>query len=79
MQPAKPLEAPPPRAPAVTEQTKARIVAHINRAESYREEGKYAAALAELEKAKAMDALNEEIRKEIEQTRRACNAETGFR
>lgn len=75
VQPAKPLEAPPPRAPAVTEQAKARIVAHINRAASYREEGNYAAALAELERAKAMDALNDEIRKEIDQTKRACNAE----
>ena len=59
----------------MTEQAKARIVAHINRAASYREEGNYAAALAELEKAKALDALNDEIRKEIDQTRRACNAE----
>ena len=75
VQPAKPLEAPPPRAPAMTEQAKARIVAHINRAASYREEGNYAAALAELERAKALDALNDEIRKEIDQTRRACNAE----
>jgi hypothetical protein len=75
VQPAKPLEAPPPRAPAVTEQAKARIVAHINRAASYREEGNYAAALAELERAKAMDALNDEIRKEIDQTKRACNDE----
>ena len=47
VQPAKPPEAPPPpRAPAMTEQAKARIVAHINRAASYREEGNYAAALA---------------------------------
>ena len=76
VQPAKPPEAPPsPRAPAMTEQAKARIVAHINRAASYREEGNYAAALAELEKARALDALNDEIRKEIDQTRRACNAE----
>lgn len=61
--------------PLVTEQTKARIAASISRAESFREQGKYAAALAELEKAKAIDNSNEEIRKEIEQTRRACNAE----
>jgi TIR domain/Bacterial Ig-like domain (group 2) len=61
--------------PAVTEQTKARIAAYINRAESLREQGNYAAALAELEKAKALDGLDAVIRKEIEQTRRACNAE----
>jgi len=59
----------------VTEQTKARIAAYINRAESLREQGNYAAALAELERAKAIDNFSEEIRKEIEQTRRACNAE----
>jgi hypothetical protein len=75
VQPAKPQEAMPIRPPAVSEQAKARIVAYINRAASYREEGNYAAALAELEKAKAMDALNDEIRKEVEQTKRACNAE----
>ena len=61
--------------PAVTEQAKARISAHIDRAQSFREQGNYAAALAELEKAKAFDAASEEIRKEIEQTKRACNAE----
>jgi hypothetical protein len=72
---AKAAEGPAVKLPAVAEQTKARIAAYIHRAESLREEGNYAAALAELEKAKAIDATNEEIRKEIEQTKRACNAE----
>ncbi|HEX5021241.1 MAG TPA: hypothetical protein VFX54_11305 [Candidatus Binatia bacterium] len=31
--------------------------------------------MAELEKAKLIDAADEQIKKEIEQTRRACNAE----
>ncbi len=66
----------PVKLPAVTdEQAKARISAHIDRAQSFREQGNYGAALAELEKAKAFDAASEEIRKEIEQTKRACNAE----
>lgn len=71
----KAADGPAVNLPAVAEQTKARIAAYIHRAESLREEGNYAAALAELEKAKAIDATNEEIRKEIEQTKRACNAE----
>ena len=50
-------------------------MAFINRAKSFREQGNYDAALAELDRAKAIDALNEEVRTEIEQTRRACNAE----
>jgi len=61
--------------PLLSEQSKASISAFINRAKNYREQGNYAAALTELEKAKAMDALNEDVRTEIEQTRRACNAE----
>jgi hypothetical protein len=71
----KAAEGPAVKLPAVAEQTKARIAAYIHRAESLREEGNYTGALAELEKAKAIDATNEEIRKEIEQTKRACNAE----
>ncbi|MGH7852678.1 MAG: Ig-like domain-containing protein, partial [Candidatus Binatia bacterium] len=76
--PIKTAESQPPqpvKLPAVTEQAKALISAHINRAQSFREQGNYAAALAELEKAKAFDAASEEIRKELEQTKRACNAE----
>jgi TIR domain-containing protein/Big-like domain-containing protein len=73
---AKPVKTPEPAAvksPAISEQAK--IVGYIDRARSFREQGNYAAALAELDKAKAVDAVNEEIRREIDQTRRACNAE----
>jgi TIR domain-containing protein/Big-like domain-containing protein len=76
--PAKPVktaEPAPAKLPTITEQAKGRILGHIDRARSFREQGNYVAALAELEKAKAIDAVNEEIRKEIDQTKRACNAE----
>ena len=72
--PAKKVE-PPLKRSAVTEQGRTKIAAYIHRAESLREQGNYAAALAELEKARAVDAASEEIRKQIEQTKRACNAE----
>jgi hypothetical protein len=62
---------PPPKA----DSSKARIIELINRARSYREQGNYGGAMAELEKAKGYDALNEDVRKEIEQTKKACNAE----
>ncbi|HEX9788517.1 MAG TPA: TIR domain-containing protein [Candidatus Binatia bacterium] len=71
----KAAEPPALKLPAVTAQTKAKIAAYIDRAESFREQGDYGAALAELEKARAIDAANEEIRRQIEQTKRACNAE----
>jgi hypothetical protein len=71
----KAIEMPAVKLPAVAEESKARIAAFIRRAGTLREEGNYAAALAELEKARNIDATNEEIRKEIEQTKRACNAE----
>lgn len=70
-----PLEPQPTPPPQLSEQSKARISGYINRAKSYREQGNYAGALAELERAKVIDASNEEVRTEIEQTRRACNAE----
>jgi hypothetical protein len=72
--PAKAGESTPGK-PALTEQDQARVVAHIGRAQTYREQGNYAGALAELEKARAIDAANQEIQREIDQTRRACNAE----
>jgi hypothetical protein len=72
---AKIIEPPPPAKEAAAEQAKAKVAAYIQRAESYREQGRYAAALAELEKARAIDAANDQIRMQIEQTRRACNAE----
>lgn len=73
--PVNAAESPPVKPIGLTEQARARVVAHLDRAQTYREQGNYAAALGELEKAKAIDAMNEEIRKEIEQTQRACNAE----
>lgn len=71
----KPVPPVKPPAPVLSEQAKARIAAYIKRAEFYRGEGNYSAALAELEKAKTIDAQNDEIGKAVEQTRRACNAE----
>ena len=68
-------EPPAVKDPALTEQSKASVASHISRAESFREQGNYAAALAELEKAKAIDPASEKIRQEIDQTKRACNAE----
>jgi hypothetical protein len=38
-------------------------------------QGNYAAALAELEKARGMNPASQEVLDEIEATRRACNAE----
>jgi cytochrome c-type biogenesis protein CcmH/NrfG len=57
------------------DQTSATIIAYVGRAQSLREQGNYAAALAELEKARVLDPPNESVRKAIEQTKRACNAE----
>ena len=48
---------------------------YLNRAKGQRVQGNYAAALAELEKARAISPGNQEILEEIEATRRACNAE----
>lgn len=72
---AKAAEPPAVKSPAITEQAKARMAAHMDRARLFREQGNYSAALAELQKAQTIDAANEEVRKEIEQTQRACNAE----
>jgi hypothetical protein len=73
--PAKAAEPPAVKSPTITEQAKARMAAHMDRARLFREQGNYSAALAELQKAQTIDAANEEVRKEIEQTQRACNAE----
>jgi hypothetical protein len=59
----------------LAEPAKAKIVGHLNRAQTYREQGNYAAALAELEQAKTLDGANELVLQEIEKTTRACNAE----
>lgn len=48
---------------------------YIRVARSYRERGEYAQALAELEKAGALDAKSKEVETEIAITKRACNAE----
>ncbi|HEY3167558.1 MAG TPA: hypothetical protein VGK57_10050, partial [Candidatus Binatia bacterium] len=72
IRPVEPQPAPPPN---LSEQSKARVLGIITRAKTFREQGNYAAALAELDKAKAIDATNEDVRTEIEQTKRACNAE----
>jgi hypothetical protein len=72
---AKPLEPRPVTPPRLSEQSRAQISAFTTRAKMFREQGNYAAALAELDKAKAIDATNEEVRTELEQTKRACNAE----
>jgi TIR domain/Bacterial Ig-like domain (group 2) len=71
----KPLEPRPVTPPLSSKQSRAQISALTARAKMFREQGNYAAALAELDRAKAIDATNEEVRTEIEQTRRACNAE----
>ncbi|HYT56170.1 MAG TPA: TIR domain-containing protein [Verrucomicrobiae bacterium] len=72
IRPVEPQPAPPP---ILSEQSKAPVLGIITRAKTFREQGNYAAALAELDKAKAIDATNEDVRTEIEQTKRACNAE----
>ena len=68
-----------PGAPALgaapPEPAKPKLAPFIARAKSLREQGQYAAALAELQKATAIDASNAEVIKEIEQTRKACAAE----
>lgn len=73
--PVTPPEPRPVTPPLLSEQSRAQVSAFTTRAKMFREQGNYAAALAELDKAKAIDATNEEVRTEIEQTRRACNAE----
>lgn len=62
-------------APAPVEAVKARLGPYIARAKSLREQGQYAAALAELKKAAAVDPSNAEMVNEIEKTKRACAAE----
>jgi hypothetical protein len=66
---------PIPVTPPPVEQLRQRIGPYLNRAREYRTTGNYAAALAELERDRAIDPSSAEIRQESEQTRRACNAE----
>jgi TIR domain/Bacterial Ig-like domain (group 2) len=51
------------------------VASYINRAKGHRVQGNYAAALAELEKARAISPASQEVLDEIEATKRACNAE----
>ena len=61
--------------PAPPEPARPRLGPLIARARSLREQGQYAAALIELQKAAAIDPTNAEVTKEIDQTSRACAAE----
>ncbi|MGZ8532394.1 MAG: TIR domain-containing protein [Candidatus Binatia bacterium] len=70
-----PIETKAVVAPAPVEAVKARLGPYIARAKSLREQGQYAAALAELQKAAAVDPSNAELVTEIEKTKRACAAE----
>jgi hypothetical protein len=75
---AKPAQIPdaaPTKAQRARDQANATITAYVSRAQSLREQGNYTAALAELEKARSLNPSDESVRKEIEQTKRACNAE----
>jgi len=65
-------------APVPAEAVRPRSVALIARAKSLRDQGQYAAALAELQKAAAIDPSNAEVAKEIDQTRKACAAEVSL-
>ena len=67
----EPPQVPPTKPPVQT----INIASYINRAKGYRVQGNYAAALAELEKARAINPGSQEVLDEIEATRRACNAE----
>lgn len=57
------------------ESLRARLAPFLSRAKGYRAQGNYAGALAELERARTLDPSSTEVRQEIEQTRKACNAE----
>jgi hypothetical protein len=54
---------------------RSRLAPSIARAKNLREQGQYGAALAELQKAAAIDPTNAEVTREIDQTTRACAAE----
>jgi hypothetical protein len=71
----KPAAEPPQITPAKPPVQTINIAAYINRAKSHRVQGNYAAALQELEKARAISPASQEVLDEIEATRRACNAE----
>jgi hypothetical protein len=70
-------EYPNPAAPSqpAPEALAQRVAPYLTRAKNYRVQGNYEAALAELERARAIHPASAEIGQEIEQTRKACNAE----
>jgi hypothetical protein len=70
-----PVIEPPQVAPVKPSGQTINVSSYINRAKGYRVQGNYAAALAELEKARAVNPGSQEVADEIEATRRACNAE----
>jgi TIR domain/Bacterial Ig-like domain (group 2) len=71
----KPVVEPPQVPPMKPPVQSVNVAAYISRAKGYRVQGNYAAALAELEKARAVNPGSQEVLDEIEATRRACNAE----
>ena len=70
-----PAAEPPQVLPAKPAVQVVNVGSYLNRAKGQRVQGNYAAALAELEKARAISPSNQEVLDEIEATRRACNAE----
>ncbi|HSE86909.1 MAG TPA: TIR domain-containing protein [Candidatus Binatia bacterium] len=71
----RPAIEPPQVTPAKPPVQTINIASYINRAKGYRVQGNYAAALAELEKARTISPGSQEVLDEIEATKRACNAE----
>jgi len=71
----KPSTEPKAVVPAPLQPARPKLAPYITRAKGLREQGQYAAALAELQRAAAIDPSDSEVAKEIEQTRKACAAE----
>jgi hypothetical protein len=71
----KPAVEPPQVTPAKPPVQAINVGPYVNRAKGYRVQGNYAAALAELEKARAINPSSQDLIDEIDATRRACNAE----
>jgi hypothetical protein len=68
-------EARPAAPQSSPEELQAKIAPYISRARDFRVQGDYAAAMAELATARAVDPASPEVRAEIQQTKRACLAE----
>jgi len=71
----KPPPSPPSYSPPNRATPREDVGGYLSRARGYRVQGNYTAALAELERARAIDPANSEVRQEIAQTRKACEAE----